>query len=206
MKRIFIFIPLILLSACASHKPVIVQMPPVVSGTELTTADMESVRYGENLKAYQIGRYIDPNDDLVMHEAHTIYRVETTAKWNLHPDVYPYPPGYLPGGPVVGIIDPAHESSPITPEIAAEVDRQKAATQALIAQGQRMNQALNQLSQVLPVTSQIAQENEQLKAEELANERRLEILEDQLRKQEAQQTETTLTPPVNPSMNGTNGW
>lgn len=206
MNRALIFIPLILLSACASHKPVIVQMPPVVSGTELTTADMESVRYGENLKAYQIGRYIDPNDSLVMHEAHTIYRVETTAKWNLRPDVYPYAPGSLPGGPVVGIIDPAHENSPITPEIVAEVDRQKAATQALLAQGQRINQALNQLSQVMPVTSQIAQENAQLKAEELGNERRLEILENQLQKQQAQQTETTLTPPVNPSMNGTNGW
>lgn len=206
MKRIIFFIPLILLSACASRKPIVVQMPPIVSGTELTTADMESVRYGENLKAYQIGRYIDPNDDLVMHEAHTIYRVETTAKWNLHPDVYPYAPGDLPGGPVVGIIDPAHENSPVTPEIAAEVDRQKAATQALLAQGQRMNQALNQLSQVLPVTSEIAQENTQLKVEEMANERRLEILEDQFRKQQAQQTESEFTSPVAPSVKGTNDW
>ena len=204
MKRILIFIPLILLPACASKKPVVVKMPPIVTGTVLSTADIESVRYAENLKAYQIGRYIDPNDDLVMHEAHTIYRVETTAKWNLHPDVYPYAPGDLPGGPVVGIIDPAHENSPITPEIAAEVDRQKAATQALIAQGQRMNQALSQLSQVLPVTSQVAQENAQLKAKEMETERRLEILEDQARKQ--QQTETEFTPPVAPSGKGTNDW
>ena len=204
MKRILIFIPLILLPACASKKPVVVKMPPIVTGTVLSTADMESVRYAENLKAYQIGRYIDPNDDLVMHEAHTIYRVETTANWNLHPDVYPYAPGDLPGGPVVGIIDPAHENGPITPEIAAEVGRQKAATQALIAQGQRMNQALSQLSQVLPVTSQVAQENAQLKAQEMETERRLEILEDQARKQ--QQTETEFTPPVAPSGKGTNDW
>ena len=204
MKRILIFIPLILLPACASKKPVVVKMPPIVTGTVLSTADIESVRYAENLKAYQIGRYIDPNDDLVMHEAHTIYRVETTAKWNLHPDVYPYAPGALPGGPVVGIIDPAHENGPITPEIAAEVGRQKAATQALIAQGQRMNQALSQLSQVLPVTSQVAQENAQLKAQEMETERRLEILEDQARKQ--QQTETEFTPPVAPSGKGTNDW
>jgi hypothetical protein len=51
MKRILIFIPLILLSACASNKPVVVQMPRSVPGTILTTDDMESVRYGENLKA-----------------------------------------------------------------------------------------------------------------------------------------------------------
>jgi len=203
MKRILIFIPLILLPACASKKPVVVKMPPIVTGTTLSTADTESVRYGENLKAYQVGRYIDPSDDLVMHEAHTIYRVETTAKWNLPPDVYPYAPGNLPGGPVVGIIDPAHENGPITPEIAAEVDRQKAATQALIVQSQRMNQALNQLSQVLPVTSQVAAENAQLKAQELATEQRLEILEDQFRKQ---QPETEFTPPVAPSVKGTNDW
>ncbi len=90
---------------CASKKPVIVEMPPAVSGTTLDTADMESVRYGENLKTYSFGRYVDPNDGLVMHEAHTVYRVETTAKWNLHPNM----PVNVPGGPVVGIIDPAHK-------------------------------------------------------------------------------------------------
>ncbi|MGH7991380.1 MAG: hypothetical protein ACREDS_14475, partial [Limisphaerales bacterium] len=123
-------------------------MPPSLPATMLAPGDMESVRYGENIKAYHIGRYIDPNDGLVMHEAHTIYRVETTAKWNLHPNA----PANVPGGPVVGIIDTAHKDSPITPEIVAEVDRQKAATMALIMQGQRMNQALNQLSKTLAAT------------------------------------------------------
>jgi hypothetical protein len=207
MKRILIFIPLILLSACASKKPVVVKMPPAVSGMALTTADAESVRYSENLKAYPIGRYVDPNDGLVMHEAHTIYRVETTAKWNLHPDVYPYAPCNLPGGPVVGIIDPAHRDSPITPEVVAETDRQKADTQALIAQGHRMNQVLDQLAKALPATSQIAEENAQLKAQTLATERRLEILEAQFRKQQAQQQiDSEFTPPGTPSVKGTNDW
>jgi hypothetical protein len=203
MKKLLIYIPLILLPACASKKPVIVHMPPVVTGNALTTADMESVRYSENLKAYPVGRYVDPSDGLVMHEAHTIYRVETTAKWNLHPDIYPYAPGNLPGGPVVGIIDPAHSDSPVTPEVVAEINRQKAATQALIAQGQRMNQVVSQLSKVLPATSQVAEDNAQLKAQALATERRLELLEDQVRKQ---QTETEFTPPVAPSVKGTNDW
>src|ERR1700761_5572741 len=203
MKRILIFIPLILLSACAGKKPVVVKMPPTVSGSTLTTADIESVRYSENMKAYPVGRYVDPNDGLVMHEAHTIYRVETTAKWNLHPDVYPYAPGNLPGGPVIGIIDPAHRDSPVTPEVAAEIERQKIATQALLAQGQRMNLALNQLSKILPATSQVAEENAELKVQAMATQRRLELLEDQVRKQQA---ETEFTPPVTPSVKGTNDW
>jgi hypothetical protein len=207
MKRIIIFIPLILLSACASKKPVVVKMPPAVPGTLLTPADMESVRYGENLKAYQVGRYVDPNTDMVMHEAHTIYRVETTAKWNLHPDVYPYPPGSLPGGPVVGIIDPAHKDSPLTPEIVAEVDRQKVMSQALMADHQEMNQSLKELSKVMPATEQIAKENALLKVQTLATERRLEILEDQFRQQQAQQKdETEFTKPAAPSVKGTNDW
>ena len=199
MKRILIFIPLIFLSACASNKPVIVQMPPAVSGTILETEDMESVRYGENLKAYSIGRYVDPNDGLVMHEAHTLYRVVTTAKWNLHPNA----PVNVPGGPVIGIIDPAHKDSPLTPEVVAEVDRQKAATMALIVQGQRMNQALNQLSKILPVTAQVAQENAQLKNEVTTTEKRLDALEDQFRQA---QTEAPFTAPVTPSVKGTNDW
>lgn len=203
MKRILICIPLILLSACASKKPVVVLMPPAVTGNSLSTADMESVRYCENMKAYPVGRYVDPDDGMVMHEAHTIYRVETTAKWNLHPDVYPYAPGNLPGGPVVGIVDPAHSASPVTPEVAAEVERQKIATQALLSQGQRMNVALNQLSKFLPATSQVADENAQLKVQAMATERRLELLEDQVRKQQA---ETEFTPPVTPSVKGTNDW
>ena len=199
MKRILIFIPLIFLSACASKKPVIVQMPPAVSGTILETEDMESVRYGENLKAYSIGRYVDPNDGLVMHEAHTLYRVETTSKWNLHPNA----PANVPGGPVIGIIDPAHKDSPLTPEVVAEVDRQKAATMALIVQGQRMNQALNQLSKTLSVTAQVAQENVQLKGEVTTSEKRLDALEEEFRQA---QTEAPFTTPSGSSPKGTNDW
>jgi len=199
MKRILIFIPLIFLSACASKKPVIVQMPPAVSGTALDTEDMESVRYGENLKAYSIGRYVDPNDGLVMHEAHTLYRVETTAKWNLHPNA----PVNVPGGPVIGIIDPAHKDSPITPEVIAEVDRQKAATMALMVQGQRMNQALNQLSKTLSATAQVAQENVQLKSEVSTTEKRMDALEEEFRKA---QTEAPFTTPSGSSPKGTNDW
>ena len=199
MKRILIFIPLILLSACASNKPVVVQMPRSVPGTILTTDDMESVRYGENLKAYSFGRYVDPNDGLVMHEAHTVYRVETTAKWNLHPNA----PVTVPGGPVIGIIDPAHKDSPLTPEVVAEVDRQKAATMTLIVQGQRMNQALNQLSQTLSATAQVAVENGQLKNEVTTAEKRLDTLEEEFRKA---QTEAPFTAPATPSVKGTNDW
>jgi hypothetical protein len=140
MKRIILLIPLLILPACASKKPVVARMPHSIPGTTLPSDDIESVRYGENLKAYPVGRYVDPNNGLVMHEAHTVYRVETTAKWNLHPNAA----ANLPAGPVVGVVDPARKESPVTAEVVAEVNRQKAATQSLIEQGARMNRALNQ--------------------------------------------------------------
>ena len=199
MKRIWFLVPLVLLSACASQKPGVVQMPRSVPATTLANDDMESVRYGENIKAYAIGRYVDPNDGLVMHEAHTVYRVETTAKWNLHPSA----PVNIPSGPVVGIIDPAHKDSPVTPEVVAEVDRQKAATMALILQGQRINQALNQLSKTLPLSAQIAVENAQLKSEMTTTEKRLDALEEEFRQT---QTEATFTTSSGPSPKGTNDW
>lgn len=199
MKQILILLPLILLSACAGKRPLIVHMPPAMSGTTFDAGDMESVRYGENLKAYSIGRYVDPNEGLVMHEAHMVYRVETTAKWNLHPNA----PVNVPGGPVVGIIDPAHKDGPLTPEVVAEVDRQKAATQALTMQGQRMNQALNELSNSLSATAQFAHESVELKNEAATTEKRLDALEKEFRKA---QTEAQFTTPATPSVKGTNDW
>ena len=198
MKRIFFFIPLILLPACATRKPVVVQMP-AMPATMLAPRDVASVRYAENVKSYAVGRYVDPNNPLVMHEAHTIYRVETTARWNLHPNA----PANVPGGPAISLIDTAYKASPITPEIAAEVERQKAATLALLAQGQRMSQVINQLQKALPATAQAAKEDAQLQAEMTDAEKRLEILENQFRQNQA---ETTFNPPPVQEIKGTNDW
>src|SRR5438477_3755222 len=125
MKTILILIPLVCFSACATKRPVIARMPSSIPGTVIPSERTESIRYSENLKTYPVGRYIDPNNDFVMHEAHTVYRVETTAKWNLHPNT----PVHVPGGPVVAIVDPARREPPLTAEVAAEVQKQKAATQ-----------------------------------------------------------------------------
>jgi hypothetical protein len=199
MKRIIILIPLLFLPSCATKKPVVMRMPHSVPGTTMPADDMESVRYGENLKAYPVGRYIDPNNGLVMHEAHTVYRVETTAKWNLHPNAA----ANVPVGPVVGIVDPAHKESPVTVEVAAEINRQKAATQALIEQGARMNQALNQLSQSVFITKQVSDENAQLKTAVSLTQKRLEALEEEFRQKHAEATFTTTS---DPPKQGTNDW
>lgn len=173
--KVFLLISLALLTGCAS--PHIVKMPPPVPGTTLSPEELESLRYAENVKAYHIGRYIDPNDGLVMHEAHMVYRIETTAKWNLHPDG----PPTVSFGPPVAIVDSAKYAAPINAEVIAEVNKQRAATQILVAQGTKFNQSLSQLAGAFQVVKQVDEQNLQLKQELTVTEKRLDALEDGLR-------------------------
>lgn len=151
----------------------VITSPRSVPATVLPSEGLESIRYAENLKAYPVGRYVDPNNPLVMHERHTVYRVETTAKWNLHPN----PSLPAPMGPVQQIVDPARRESPVNAEVIAEVQRQKAVSHALIQQNQRLEQSLSHLSGVLSASQQLAQQNAQLKQELSLTEKRLNALE-----------------------------
>lgn len=180
MKTICV-IPLVFLAACASNRPPsVMQMPRPVAGTTLPSEGIESVRYSENIKAYNVGRYVDPGSRLVMHERHVVYRVETTAKWNLHPNT----PATIALGPAVQIIDPARKDGPTTAEVVAEVNRQKAVTQTVIQQGQRLNESLAQISSALDAGKQVAEQNRQLKTELDQTKQRLDLLEAELRRQQ----------------------
>ena len=180
MKTIYL-IPLLLLSACASNRnPGVLGMSHSAPGTTLPSDDIESVRYSENIKAYNVGRYVDPNNALVMHERHVVYRVETTAKWNLHPNA----PATVALGPAVQIIDPARKDGPTTAEVIAEVNRQKAATQTVIDQGKRLNDTLMHISSALNASKQVAEQNRQLRTEIDLTKQRLDLLETEIRGQQ----------------------
>ena len=141
--KLILLIPLpILLAACATrHAPVVKMSPYAVPGTTLPSEGIESVRYAENIKAYPLGRYVDPNNSRIMHEAHSIYRVETTAKWNLHPNA----PVSVPLGPV-RVRDTAKTTSPVGNELVAELNQQKEATKAVMQGGQVVSQKLGELA------------------------------------------------------------
>lgn len=180
MKTIYL-IPLLLLTACASNQnPGVLNGLRPVPGMTLPGDDIESIRYSENVKAYNIGRYVDPNNALVMHERHALYRVETTAKWNLHPNA----PAAVALGPAVQIVDPARKDGPTTAEVIAEVNRQKAATQTVIDQGKRLNETLTQISTALDASKQVAEQNRQLKTEIDLTKQRLDLLEAEIRNQQ----------------------
>jgi hypothetical protein len=172
--RILALLPLALLAACATQSE---RMPPMIGtaipGTMLPSEGLESVRYSENIKAYNVGRYVDPNNRRVMHDAHIVYRVETTAKWNLHPN----PGAQVSSGPAAQTVDPARREAPLNDEIISEVNRQKAATQALLEQSARLNQTLQHLSSAAETSQRVSEQNAQLQQELNKTKLRLEALE-----------------------------
>ena len=169
-----------LLVACATKPVRLVETSPrAVPGTTLSSDGVESVRYAENIKAYPLGRYVDPNNSRIMHEGHSVYRVETTAKWNLHPNQ----PVSMPLGPV-HVRDKARTTAPIGDELVAQLNQQKEATKAMVQGGQAVSQKLGELAIKMQQTQEIAAQNAALKQEVNTAKQRLDALEEELRKQQ----------------------
>lgn len=55
--------------------------PP--AGVEVHSKDTASVSTQAQIKVYTMGRTVDPVDPNVMHEAHVVYRRESSARWKL---------------------------------------------------------------------------------------------------------------------------
>jgi hypothetical protein len=152
MKRLLL-IPIIFLTACASHSPKtnLTALPASAAGQPVGSA---AFRTDERLKEYRFGRYVDPRDPLAMHEGHPIYRVESTARWDLRPQT---------GSTVSPRQSAAASSSSTNDAVVAEVNKQRAATRAFIEQTAELNQKLTELSQAVGQTEEIAKQNLALK-------------------------------------------
>jgi hypothetical protein len=146
-----LLIPIIFLSACSSthQHPALLRATPVgrlVSANGLRTEDQ--------LKEYRLGRYVDTRDPLVMHESHPVYRVETSTHWDLRPnDKSSVPRRDIVKSPSVSAND----------AVVAEVNKQRAATQAFTEQTATLNQRLNELGEAVTQTKAIAEQNLALK-------------------------------------------
>lgn len=116
-----------------------------VSGTDLDQTNVENVRVGESLKSYPVGRYVDPNDPNVMHEAHVVYRKEAGASWNLNPNA----PTAVPLGPVIAVADPAKTPDPLPEELEQKMAEQNQLVASLIEQNDALVQQLGKLGREL---------------------------------------------------------
>lgn len=115
---------------------------PPVTGNDLDQSNMEKVRVSESMKAYPVGRYVDPKDPNVMHEAHVIYRREAGGSWNLNPNA----PTAVPLGPVVAVADPAKTPNPLPAELEAKMAEQNQLVASLIEQNEALTKQLAKLN------------------------------------------------------------
>ncbi|HEY5042036.1 MAG TPA: hypothetical protein VIK53_08535 [Verrucomicrobiae bacterium] len=160
-------IPLMFLTACSTTPKLTLrpQSPP-------PAADNSAVRYPEVLHAYHFGRYVDPNDDMVMHEQHVVYRVEENTRWNLHPG----PAGGSPVSPAPSR-DAAFNPTPVNDSVLAEVNAQKLATVQIMVQARILSSALAQFQTALQQTRTNLQETAVLRAAVIQMKKRLDTLE-----------------------------
>jgi hypothetical protein len=164
--KMFYLIPLLFLSACSTAPKLNLrpQQPPPAT-------DNSAVRYPEVLHAYHLGRYADPNDDLIMHEQHVVYRVEENTRWNFHP------------GPADGNLtaapsrDAAFAPTPVNDAILAEVNSQRLATTEIMMQARTLSAALAQFQTALQQTKTNLQETVILRASVNDMKQRLAALE-----------------------------
>ena len=166
----YYLIPLLFLSACSSPTRLVLQPQP-----QPLAAD--TVRYPEVVRAYHFGRYVDPSDDLVMHEQHVVYRVEENTRWDLRPLR-----AATIGGSVAFPTEPAPRDTafsplPVNDAVLAEVNAQKLATVQIMVQAQTLSSALAQFQAALQQAKTNLQETAGLRVSMIEMKKRLDALE-----------------------------
>jgi hypothetical protein len=141
MKLHYLF-PALLLAGCASSHPTTVDVGPGPLPQKHDVSNPASIRKPEQVKAYPVGRYEDPNDPDVMHEGHTIYRAETSPDWNTDPNE----PTSLPLGPgEMAVADPSQEHTALTAELEQRLKQEDQLLQTTYEQNERLAQEIKAL-------------------------------------------------------------
>lgn len=173
-------IPLVFVASCASRPQLAVRPAPPVA-----VAPTESLRYAEVVRAYHVGRQVDPNHPDMMAERHPVYRVEVSSRWNLHP-----------GSPNAATLlnpppDAAFAPPPTNDVVVAEMNRQREATAQVMQQAARLAQSYQELQKVFGEMKIVAQNNALLNARLAAAEQRVTAFEREMQKLTASPSATT---------------
>src|ERR1041385_8788572 len=187
-------VPLVFLRAGSTEKPATVSVRPMPS-TVVAGESVSALRYPEAVRAYHVGRYVEPNNPLVMHEDHPVYRIESMAAWNLHPGSGPQLQAVKPAP----MTNSAYLPAPWNDSVISELNQQKQVTRAVTQEAQRLSATLQALNQAVTNTQNIAQQNFLLRQQLAATEKRLETLEVEFHRQQSLLSTITnsLTTPAN---------
>lgn len=170
MKSFYI-LPLLFLSACSTAPKLALQPLPS------SNLAANTVRYPETIRAYHFGRYVDPNDNLVMHEQHTVYRVEQNARWDLRPLQATTMSPVDPASPeTTEARDVAFYPTPINDAILAEVNAQRLATAQIMRQSRILAISLAEFQSALAQTRTNLYQTAQLRVTVNELQKRLDAL------------------------------
>ena len=162
MKLLTVVLAICLCSGCATLDKLVPKKkkPNAEKMASSPRKKPSKVRTDEIVKAYPVGRYSDPDLPDVMHERHTVYRLEESPDWNYLPD----PPYALPLGPTVAESTP---SSSYYVKADAEMmnGQQKAQVEALREQNRALQQRIAALNQDQSKNQKLQAEIDRLKKE-----------------------------------------
>jgi hypothetical protein len=183
-------IPLVFVTSCASRPQLAVRPAPPAAA-----APAESLRYDEVVRAYHVGRQVDPNHPDIMAEGHPVYRIEVSSRWNLHP-----------GSPNAATLlnpppDAAFAPPPTNDVVIAEMNRQREATALVMQQAARLAQSYQELQKVFGEMKTVAQNNALLNARLAATEQRVTVFEKEMQKITASPSPTNDVPAFSPESN-----
>lgn len=176
MKSLLPILLSVALAGCATSRRSGSTRLRATPDTILPASRVAAVRFPELVKAYPIGRYVEPNNRRVMHEAHTIYRVESDSRWNLRQGV----PGAVGAGPVQKVSDTTRSDRLERDDLFVELSRQKQATQAVMEGGRNVSEKLSEVVDALRRIKSVAEQNARLLREVEGTKARLETLEARL--------------------------
>lgn len=127
----------------------------------------ESVWLPDQVSAYAVGRYVDPRDPNLVHEAHTLYRREISSRPNLAS-------ASSTKSPLIFSASGTNDTTLLRDALTAELNRQRATSQALVEQAKLLDQGVRRLSaQTLQVQEELAEAN-RFRSQALAGSNRVE--------------------------------
>ncbi len=87
MKKTVLTLMIAVVIAGCNSRPKKIRKPitKVVTGTNVPTREVPSVRGYEIVNTYYLGRRIDPNNPNIMYEAGKMYVIKRSPTWNLRP-------------------------------------------------------------------------------------------------------------------------
>lgn len=146
-------------------------------GRKVDPYDTSRVRLPEEVHSYEIGR-LPSRDRREMHEAHTVYKVEQTARWDQRLPATPM----ASRGVVLGIREPSHSPVPIDQVVEDERKRQTELTLQLKERIAMLDSKREQIEAFLASAPDKNRTIAELQQQKANSEKELEVLKEDYRK------------------------